>query len=137
MTSRHIPGEKNGEADACSRPEKFPSLDCAIEQFSQLQTCQAFLLPYGLLSMIATLIPDVMAHSIGDLDTIVTNESDLRHGSGHANSSLSTATPPSPHSRVRNPYGGHHHNSNNNRGSGSGDVPSVRPIAEDSDVYFD
>jgi hypothetical protein len=56
MSSNHIKGSDNGEADACSRPEKFPSLDSAIAQFSQLQTCQPFLLPYGLLSTIATII---------------------------------------------------------------------------------
>jgi hypothetical protein len=56
LTSNHIKGALNEEADACSRPEKFLSLDCAIEQFSQLQTCQHFRLPYGLLSRIAAIL---------------------------------------------------------------------------------
>jgi hypothetical protein len=56
LNSNHIQGIQNDEADACSRPEKFPSLDSAINQFSQLQTCQPFRLPYGLLSTIATII---------------------------------------------------------------------------------
>lgn len=56
LCHNHIAGEANVEADACSRPEKFPSLDSAISQFSPLQTCQPFLLPFGLLSTIATII---------------------------------------------------------------------------------
>jgi hypothetical protein len=56
LNSNRIQGIRNNEADACSRPEKFPSLDSAINQFSQLRTCQPFRLPYGLLSMIATII---------------------------------------------------------------------------------
>ena len=53
---KHIPGKDNSEADALSRPELFPTMGCAIKQFSQLQTCRAFLLPFGLLSTIARTI---------------------------------------------------------------------------------
>ena len=56
LNSSHIAGKSNVEADACSRPELFPSLDSAIEHFSRLQTCQPYLLPFGLLSAIATIM---------------------------------------------------------------------------------
>jgi hypothetical protein len=56
FVGKHIPGSTNDEADALSRPELFPSLGCAIKQFSRLQTCRAFRLPFGLLSTIARAI---------------------------------------------------------------------------------
>ena len=53
FASLHLEGKKNKVADALSRPELHPTIASAIEQYSQLQSCQAFLLPYGLLSTIA------------------------------------------------------------------------------------
>ena len=54
----HIPGEQNGPADAISRPQKREncSLDSVIATWSQLQTCRVCLLPYDLLSTIASVI---------------------------------------------------------------------------------
>ena len=54
----HIPGEQNGPADAISRPQKREncSLDSVIATWSQLQTCRICLLPYDLLSTIASVI---------------------------------------------------------------------------------
>lgn len=54
----HIPGEKNGEADALSRPQhkgsrKIPSLQSVITQWCQLRTCRICLLPSELLHTIA------------------------------------------------------------------------------------
>lgn len=48
----HIPGVDNGPADALSRPSEHPSVASATEAYSQLRTCQFFLLPYGLLSIL-------------------------------------------------------------------------------------
>jgi hypothetical protein len=52
----HIPGSSNDEADALSRPEKFPTLGCAIAAFYRLQTCRIFQLPFGVLSLIARVV---------------------------------------------------------------------------------
>jgi len=56
LNSNHIAGDKNVEADAISRPEDHPTLASAIAQYSRLQTCQPFLVPYGLLSMIVKML---------------------------------------------------------------------------------
>jgi hypothetical protein len=56
VIGRHIPGRLNDEADALSRPEKFPTLGSAIAAFSRLQTCQIFQLPFGVLSLIARVV---------------------------------------------------------------------------------
>ena len=72
----HIPGTKNCEADALSRPELFPTVGCAIERFSQLRTCRAFLLPFGLLSTIASAIssPAIEASFVNRTITLLTLE---------------------------------------------------------------
>jgi hypothetical protein len=53
FVGEHIPGKENDEADAASRPEKYPSLASAITAFSRLQSCQPYLLPSEMLSLIA------------------------------------------------------------------------------------
>jgi hypothetical protein len=72
----HIPGKTNCEADALSRPELFPTVGCAIRRFSQLQTCRAFLLPFGLLSTIASAIssPEIEASFVSRTTTLLTLE---------------------------------------------------------------
>ena len=70
----HIPGKNNNKADTLSRPELFPTMGSAIAQFSQLQTCHAFLLPFELLSTIAKAIlsPEIEAQFISRTIALLT-----------------------------------------------------------------
>jgi hypothetical protein len=56
LSGRHIQGKKNVGADALSRPLEFPTWASATEQCSRLQTCQAYRVPFELLSALATII---------------------------------------------------------------------------------
>ena len=72
----HIAGIKNGTADALSRPQKGDndlgnSLGTAIATWSQLQTCRICLLPFDLLSKIASVIS---SPPIGAQYDIITTE---------------------------------------------------------------
>ena len=73
---KHIRGKLNNEADALSRPELFPTMACAINQFSQLQTCRAFLLPFGLLSTIGRAIssPEIGEQFVSETMSLLTLE---------------------------------------------------------------
>ena len=53
FNGKHLAGADNEEADGVSRPELYPSLASAIEAFSPLQTCQPYLIPFGLVSTLA------------------------------------------------------------------------------------
>mgnify|MGYP003492558079 FL=1 len=74
FTGVHIPGKDNCEADALSRPELFPTMGSAIVRFSRLQTCRAFLPPFGLLSTIARAIssPEIGASFVSETITLLT-----------------------------------------------------------------
>lgn len=52
FVGNHIAGILNVEADRLSRFEQWPTLDSVTEPCSQLQTCQAYRIPYGLVSTI-------------------------------------------------------------------------------------
>ena len=71
---KHIPGKTNDEADALSRLELFPTMGSAIKQFSRLQTCRAFLLPFGLLSTIARAIlsEEIGGQFVNETTTLLT-----------------------------------------------------------------
>ena len=73
---KHIPGKTNDEADALSRPELYPTMGSAIKQFSRLQTCRAFLLPFGLLSTIARAISseEIGGQFVNETTTLLTLE---------------------------------------------------------------
>ena len=76
FNGRYLPGPENVEADATSRPELFPSLATAIDSFSQLQTCQPYQVPFGLLSTIArwTSYKEIGAQCVGEMTNLLTLE---------------------------------------------------------------
>ena len=55
-SGKHLPGIDNHGADALSRPKDYPTWASATAQQSQLETCQAYRVPFKLLSVIATII---------------------------------------------------------------------------------
>jgi hypothetical protein len=70
VLGKHLPGVENSEADALSRPEKFPTLNSAIEAYSPLQTCRVFRLPFSLLSLIAKVVSSDGIGAAQDNETI-------------------------------------------------------------------
>jgi hypothetical protein len=56
LSSKHLSGKENQGADALSRPRDFPTWACATRRHFPLSNCQAYRVPYELLSVIATII---------------------------------------------------------------------------------
>ena len=56
LTGCHKPGKLNCEADACSRPELYATLDCVIAEFSHMSTFNRILIPSALMSTILQLV---------------------------------------------------------------------------------
>jgi hypothetical protein len=56
LSSKHLSGKENQGADALSRPRDFPTWACATRRHSPLLNCQAYWVPYELLSVIAMII---------------------------------------------------------------------------------
>ena len=55
-SGKHILGTKNTGADPLSWPQTYPTWASATAVNSQLGTCQAFRVPFKLLSVIATIV---------------------------------------------------------------------------------
>jgi hypothetical protein len=66
----HIPGILNDEADALSRPEKFPTLASVIARFSHLRTLRCTRIPFALVQCIAEAISSNKTAEMSEQKTI-------------------------------------------------------------------
>ena len=92
LSGRHLAGSLNTGADALSRPQEFPMWDCAIKQHSPLAHCQAYRVPFELLSVLAEIISSAktgVAYEPPTTELLTLALSTLSTGSGNSSSQSS------------------------------------------------